>query len=123
MKTIALVVAGAAVAAVPAVIGLTGNAAFSERVPIPAARDAAPVQLTASPGNDSGSVDDRKPGAHGRSLPSPVATRRAEHTDASGRELEPGDDRGTASRADDARDDMRPGDDSGRARGGGRGRG
>jgi len=73
MKRVLIAAAVAAVVAVPAVIGLWGNASFSQAVPVRAPESGQVV--TPSPGSTSGSVDD-----HGGDTPRDQRT-------------EPGDDR------------------------------
>jgi hypothetical protein len=91
MKRLALLAAGTALAAIPAVIGLTGNPALSHRVPVRVPSGAVPVK-----------VADTQPEVHRQghgsddASPSAGPARPAEPGDDKGglvRHAEPGDDR------------------------------
>lgn len=62
MKRIHLYVAGIAVALVPAILGLTGNASFSQSVPVRVPEQAATIDATPSPDADDRG---RRNGGHG----------------------------------------------------------
>lgn len=112
MKRVALLAAGAALAAIPAVVGLSGNRAFSHEVPVRIPSGAEPV-----PASDVRSGDDSlSPSAGAR--PSPQATEGRNRGPGGGasEDASPGDDqgRGEVEPGDDhGRDEAEPGDDHG----------
>ena len=80
MKRVLISVAVAAVVAVPAVIGLWGNASFSQAVPVRAPASGQVVAPTPTPSSTSGTIDDNAPDDNGGDTPRDQRT-------------EPGDDR------------------------------
>ena len=100
MKKIYLYVAGIVAALVPAVIGLAGNASFSQSVPLHAPHQAATHSTSATPSPSASSTPSATADDHGRHAePGDDRGRHAEPGDDRGRHAEPGDDRGRARRA------------------------
>jgi hypothetical protein len=115
MKRISLYVAGIVVALVPAILGLTGNASFSQSVP---------VHVPDRHGNSQVTDDAATPTPTPRSTPTRAADDRGRRAD-DGPNHDVGDDRGgDRNRGDDVTDNSGPGsthsgdDHSGRGRGG-----
>ena len=100
MKRMLIVCAAAAVAAVPAVFGLVGNASFAQTVPV---RVPAQVASTQSADDHGGNSTHAEPGDdNGGSSPS-ASAEPGDDNGGSSTHAEPGDDNGGSSRSASAK--------------------
>jgi hypothetical protein len=124
MRRLVVLCAAASVAAVPAVIGLAGNPSFSHTVPVSVPSQAKVANTTVHDAGDDRLAKSVSPSPSATQIPSaiPSTTSSAATTAVpgttsddratSGREAEPGDDRGLASEPGDDRGvHAEPGDD------------
>ena len=113
---VATTTGAAALAAVPAVLGLVGNPSFSHQLPVHVPSQVAKVLVSSDPAARAVEPgDDRARSSHR----APPTSARA----SSSRHAEPGDDNGGATRHAEPGDDHRQGGGSGSGSGSGSGRG